>query len=126
MHRYLRVIAGPDRDKVFQISDAFTTQFGRSRHANTQLTDLSVSRVHCEVEIRGKTIYLIDLDSSSGTFVNGKKVSEARLKDGDVVQLGDTQMRVENPTGPEPVSSGSRTIPDANSAKTGAAAEWAV
>jgi serine/threonine protein kinase len=101
MHRFLKVIAGPDLDKVFQVSDAFSTLLGRSKHANTQLNDMSVSRVHCELEIRGKRVLLTDLDSASGTFVNGKKVSECQLKDGDVIQIGNTRLRVENPDAAE-------------------------
>jgi serine/threonine protein kinase len=51
--------------------------------------------VHCEVELRGKRILITDLESGSGTFVNGKRVTEAELHKGDVVRIGDTQLRVE-------------------------------
>jgi serine/threonine protein kinase len=97
MNRVLYVIAGPDQGKRYHVSDSYTTMFGRSRHANTQLTDTSVSRVHCEVEIRNKRVLLTDLESASGTFVNNQRVSECELKDGDIVRLGNTQMRVDNP-----------------------------
>jgi serine/threonine protein kinase len=98
MHRFLYVIAGPDKGQRYQVSDAFTTLLGRSRHANTQLTDTSVSRVHCEIEIRNKRILLTDLDSN-GTFVNNERVSECELKDGDLLRIGNTQMRVDKPAG---------------------------
>ena len=97
MYRLLHVIAGPDQGHRYQVADTFTTMLGRSRHANTQLSDLSVSRVHCEIEIRGGRILLVDLDSASGTFVNNARVSECQLKDGDLIRIGNTQMRVENP-----------------------------
>jgi len=97
MRRLLTAIAGPNQGHRYQVSDTFTTLLGRSRHANTQLADNSVSRVHCEIEIRGKRILLTDLDSSSGTFVNNQRVSECDLKVGDVIRIGNTQLRVDNP-----------------------------
>jgi len=99
MHRFLHVIAGPDKGQRYQISDAFTTLLGRGRHANSQLTDTSVSRVHCEIEIRNRRILLTDLDSAGGTFVNNQRVSECELKDGDTLGIGNTQLRVEKPVG---------------------------
>jgi serine/threonine protein kinase len=95
MNRWLTVIAGPNQGKRFQVTDAITTLVGRSRHVNAQLADTSVSRVHCEVEIRKHHIFLTDLESASGTFVNNERVSECELKDGDVVRVGNTQLRVE-------------------------------
>ena len=92
---YLHVIAGPDKDKIFPLSNDYTVMFGRSKHANTRLADQSVSRVHCEVEVRKGRILLTDLESATGTFVNGKRVSEHLLKPNDVLRIGDTQMRVD-------------------------------
>jgi serine/threonine protein kinase len=101
MHRFLKVISGPDTGKLVQVSDAFTTLIGRGRHADFQLNDPAVSRVHCEVEIRANRVLLTDLESGAGTLVNGVKVEDAKLKDGDVVQIGDTRMRLE--ADPNPV-----------------------
>ncbi len=101
MHRFLLVTSGPDKGHRYQISDAFTTLFGRSRHANTKLSDNSISRVHCEIEIRGKRILLTDLESSSGTFVNNKKIDECEFKDGDVLRIGNTEMKLEKLTAEE-------------------------
>jgi serine/threonine protein kinase len=99
MRRLLYVMAGPNQGQRYLVSDTFTTLLGRSRHANTQLADTSVSRVHCEIEIRNQRVYLTDLDSASGTFVNNQRVGDCVLKDGDIVRIGNTQMRVENPDG---------------------------
>jgi hypothetical protein len=97
MHRLLHVIAGPNQGQSYPITDTFTTMLGRSRHANTQLADNTVSRIHCEIEIRGRRILLTDLESSSGTFVNGRRVEECELKVGDVIHIGNTQLRVQDP-----------------------------
>ena len=52
-------------------------------------SDSNVSRYHAEIEERGGDYWLIDLGSSNGTTVNGKKVDgEVRLNDGDKIVLG--------------------------------------
>lgn len=105
MANFLNVIAGPDKGKRFPVSDAFNVLLGRSRHAETQLADLSVSRVHCEIEVKKKRILITDLDSASGTFVNGKRITETELRVGDVVRIGDTQLRVDgDPIDPSTVA----------------------
>ncbi len=95
MPRLLHVIAGPNQGQRFPLTDGLSILLGRSRHANTPLADNSVSRVHCEIELRGRCILLTDLDSSSGTFVNNQRVRECQLKVGDLVRIGNTQLRVE-------------------------------
>ena len=97
MHLFLKVLGGLQDGKLIQVADSFTTLIGRSKRANGTLSDPRVSRIHCEVEIRGKKVYLSDLDSASGTFVNGKRVHECVLKIGDVVRVGDTQLKLQAP-----------------------------
>jgi serine/threonine protein kinase len=100
----LSVFAGPDKGLSYRPDEAFTLLFGRSRHADCQLKDLSVSRVHCEVELKGERVTITDLDSNSGTFVNGQRIAEAVLKVGDVVRIGDTQMILEGTEVSEPTT----------------------
>jgi len=88
----LNLIAGPDKGQIIHLHEGFPLLFGRSRHADCQLKDLSISRVHCEVELKRGRVSVTDLDSNSGTFVNDKKVAEAYLKEKDVIRIGDTQM----------------------------------
>ena len=94
----LNVFTGPDKGQAFYLHDGCPLLFGRSRHADYQLKDLATSRVHCEVELKGGRISITDLDSNSGTYVNGLKVGECVLKEGDVVKIGDTQMLLEGAT----------------------------
>ena len=66
-----------------------------------------ISRADCEVELEAGQVMVTDLDSNGGTFVNGKRVSEHPAhRTGDVVQIGDTRLRVESPTADE-----ARTLP---------------
>jgi adenylate cyclase len=59
---------------------------------NICISDREVSKEHAVVERRGSEVVVRDLGSSNGTFVNENKISEVRLKDGDVVRVGTTQI----------------------------------
>jgi pSer/pThr/pTyr-binding forkhead associated (FHA) protein len=52
------------------------------------LDDQSVSRRHAIVHQRAASVRILDDRSANGTFVNGRRVTEADLRDGDVVVLG--------------------------------------
>jgi hypothetical protein len=60
--------------------------------------DVSLARRHAEVRLDKGTLTLRDLESSTGTFLNGKRVQEATLKAGDEVKLGNSLVRVEGQT----------------------------
>ena len=59
--------------------------------------DRIVSKEHARIERRGESHVLIDLGSLNGTWVNGTRVSQHTLKDGDRVQLGGSILRFESP-----------------------------
>ncbi len=52
-------------------------------------------RVHCEVELEDGQVHVTDMDSGGGTFLNGKRIHEEYLKEGDVLQIGLTQLRLQ-------------------------------
>ena len=83
---------------------------GREIACDIMLCDDSISRRHAEV-IRDSDCWRVhDLGSSNGTFVNGKRIEEVELADGDVITLGDINLTFEAPRviinsdNPEPVS----------------------
>jgi serine/threonine protein kinase len=98
----LQVTAGPDQGQVFQLVEGEPLLLGRSRHVPWPLKDPSVSRVHCEIELEDGQVVVNDHESSSGTYINGKRVTEAILRSGDVLQIGDTKMRLQVPKGAAP------------------------
>jgi len=65
------------------------TLFGR-KGADIDLDDPAVSRRHFQVEVAGRDVFVRDLDSSNGTFVNGRRVHYAELVDGDEIRAGQT------------------------------------
>jgi pSer/pThr/pTyr-binding forkhead associated (FHA) protein len=59
------------------------------------LRDGEVSRTHVRFESRNGIVYVDDLDSSNGTFLNGQRVSEAiEVREGDRIDVGTTRMIV--------------------------------
>jgi hypothetical protein len=65
---------------------------GRSRDCDIQLADANVSRRHAEVRQEGATFWIVDLDSTNGIDVNGRRLKRAKLEDGDRVVLGSTEL----------------------------------
>src|SRR5262245_37716193 len=94
MNVQLLVVAGPDRGRVVAMS-VFPILIGRGRDTDTCLNDPYVSRAHCRIEMRGTDLSLVALTTNSGTFVNNQRISEHVLRVGDIIRIGDTQLRLE-------------------------------
>src|SRR5262245_4835444 len=93
MDPHLKVIAGPDNGRVFKLVDGQTLAIGRGEATGTQLRDARVSRVHCQVQVDAGKYELIHSSTSGSTQVNGRVVTRYELKPGDVIRVGDTEMR---------------------------------
>lgn len=63
--------------------------FGRADDADTILPGGQVSRHHAEVRWHGTVPVIQDLDSTNGVYLNGRRVSDAALNEGDIVRVGD-------------------------------------
>jgi FHA domain-containing protein/uncharacterized protein DUF1707 len=61
---------------------------GRSSSCQLVLSDATVSRRHAALVVRDGTWRVVDLDSSNGTWVNGRRVIEAEVRPGDELRLG--------------------------------------
>lgn len=87
---YVVVIAGPHTGKNFKV-DADVMVMGRSPKAQVQLQDVGVSRNHAQLKKIGDKVYVEDMNSANGTFLNGEPVRISQeLKDGDKITLGST------------------------------------
>ena len=102
----LRVVSGPHEGDEFGYEEHNTLLVGRSPLAQLQLReDPHFSRNHFRLEVKPPTCYLMDLHSRNGTFVNGDRVTERFLQDGDIISGGKTKILVsidepESPGGP--------------------------
>ena len=96
----LAVAEGPDQGRCVRIG-ADPRRIGTARGCELQLTDRTVSRLHCEVVSRADGVLIFDRGSTNGTFVDGVRVHEAYLHPGCSLRLGDTLLQavaVERPT----------------------------
>ncbi|RKG87945.1 FHA domain-containing protein [Corallococcus terminator] len=74
-----------------------TTSLGRHPSNTLRLVDREVSKEHATIEKVGRDFVLRDLNSSNGTFVNGRRVTgEMRLRDGDEIALGSSRLVFHN------------------------------
>jgi len=85
---YLKLL-GPEKDEeqVYEISTDETV-VGRSSDTDLRLNDLYVSRQHARIVRKNGRYQIVDLKSTHGTFINGQRVEEQALQDGDQVRLG--------------------------------------
>lgn len=91
------VIDGPDKGLMVSLNEPIVIM-GRDRSCRVSLSDLQVSRFHCEFHVREEQVLVTDRDSANGTRVNGELVTRRPLSDGDVISLGNTSVRFRLPS----------------------------
>ncbi|HVY61965.1 MAG TPA: FHA domain-containing serine/threonine-protein kinase, partial [Planctomycetota bacterium] len=91
----LKVVEGPNAGTIYFLGEGESKVFGRSSSADIQLPDPLLSRHH--VMVRGSPAggLVLDLDSSNGTYLNGRLVKEAPLETGDKLKIGNIVLECE-------------------------------
>ena len=105
MHVLLRVTSGPLMGREYRFDRHETFVVGRSSQVHFSVPgDGFLSRNHFLIEFNPPACYLRDLGSSNGTKVNDLRMSQARLRDGDVISAGQSTflVRVEDSRGEIP------------------------
>lgn len=90
------------------------TTIGRVEDNTFQIAEPSVSSHHCEILLRGNDVVIKDLNSTNGTFINGEKVSESVLKPGQMLRLGQVELKLETDgtaAAPPPGAPAPATVP---------------
>ena len=92
----VEIVAGPQTGESYPVDSVRGTIVGRSPTNNVYLKDRSVSRAHCQIRAEAESgrCFIVDLGSTNGTFVNGQRMTESELQDGDVIRLGAYQLKV--------------------------------
>jgi pSer/pThr/pTyr-binding forkhead associated (FHA) protein len=89
----LRVLE-PGGERLFESLCPLT--IGRDRNAELVLSDPEVSRRHARLETRGNVVYVRDLQSSNGTYLNGRRIDAViETREGDEIDVGTTRLQVE-------------------------------
>ncbi|HEY3543629.1 MAG TPA: DUF3662 and FHA domain-containing protein [Gaiellaceae bacterium] len=78
-------------DKTLRV-DKRRVLLGRSRECDIQVEDPNVSRRHAELRQEGSSYWIVDLESTNGVEVNGKRVKRAKLESGDSFTVGSTDI----------------------------------
>ena len=79
-------------DKKTRVVTAPKAVLGRSRECDVRLPDANSSRRHAEIRYEDDTWWIVDLGSTNGTVLNGKRAKKEQLRDGDVITLGSTDI----------------------------------
>lgn len=61
---------------------------GRGSENDIQLLDTTVSQKHAKLMVKPDSLYIEDMGSTNGTYVNGQRIKRHRLKNGDLVMIG--------------------------------------
>jgi ABC transport system ATP-binding/permease protein len=98
----LRTLTTDQSEKIFRILPGGVRTVGRATGADFIVDAALVSRVHCRLTARADGgLEVRDLESTNGTFVNGRRIETALLTDGDRLQVGRVELVVTRET-PEP------------------------
>jgi pSer/pThr/pTyr-binding forkhead associated (FHA) protein len=90
----LKFISGKYQGGEFPLKADKQIVIGRSSELDMVLVEDMVSRKHAKIMISAGNITIEDLGSTNGTFVNGEKVKQARLKEGDRILIGTSILKL--------------------------------
>ncbi len=79
---------------TFRILPGNIKTIGRATGADFIVDATLVSRLHCRLSAGASELEVVDLDSTNGTYVNGKRVERSLLQSGDALGVGDVQLIV--------------------------------
>lgn len=94
----LKALSGATSGKMYLIDG--TTVLGRDAGCDIVITGPHVSRRHAEISIRSGQLWVKDLGSSNGSFLNGKRTEESVLRHGDEVKFDAVTFKVVGPAQP--------------------------
>ena len=77
---------GADAGKAFRVEER--TSIGRLERCEITIKDPEISREHARFFLQGSTLFVADLNSANGTFLNGKPVTRNKVIAGDIITIG--------------------------------------
>lgn len=94
MSYQLHVIAGPDAGRSITLQTGDNLMLGRATDVFYRVNDPRVSRSHCQLKLEGDRVTVACNGGSGGTKVNGQVVQSKTLALGDVLEVGDSKLRL--------------------------------
>jgi len=86
MQKLVLVSAGPPERRI--VVETLPAVIGREVSADIRADDSRVRGFHCVLDSEDETVFVLDLGTRNGTFVNGVRVGRAELRDGDTLTVG--------------------------------------
>jgi hypothetical protein len=83
-------------DEVIELKPG-VTRFGRGASNDLVFSDPEVSDFHCEILLDNEFVFVKDLNSTNGTFIDGEAVRESALYSGQVLRIGPVEMSLDAP-----------------------------
>jgi hypothetical protein len=90
----LRFISGKHKGNEYLLPPSGEVCIGRSSDIDVVLIEDMVSRKHAQITINGNELKIEDLGSTNGTFVNGERITEMKLQQGDRILIGTSIMKL--------------------------------
>ncbi|MCG8456629.1 MAG: FHA domain-containing protein [Holophagales bacterium] len=86
-----------ERPRTFMLDSEKAFAVGRDRHKNTlAVPDPALSSQHFKVVPRGEAQFFVDLESTNGSYVNGRRVAAKRLRHGDMIRAGQVEFEYQS------------------------------
>jgi hypothetical protein len=70
------------------------TVLGRDKSSDLVIDDVNISGRHCILDIRARGLFILDLDSTNGTYVNGVLIRDGYINPGDSLELGNYRLSI--------------------------------
>ncbi len=90
------ILIQPSKTQEFELTEKITS-IGRVPEATICLPEKKASKLHCQILQENGNFILIDLASSNGTRINGRKISRETLKHEDEIQIGEITLHFHHP-----------------------------
>lgn len=103
MHVNLVIFKKDGTQKPYPLSSNVTV-IGRRHDCDLRIPLIPVSRRHCKLSKNDNAIKIHDLESSNGTFINGKRITEATVNPGDYIRVGPITFAIQVDGQPENIA----------------------
>ena len=90
----LHFLEGENEGVEIKLTPTRELNIGRSEESDVFLGEKKISRKHCQINVTEDEVRIVDFESTNGTLLNGKKISDAKLKSGDHLKIGSSLVEV--------------------------------
>lgn len=88
MQLYLEILSGQLKGELRHLQGLEIIRVGRNPESDLNLEDLGISFDHAEIRMRHGSYWVVDCGSTNGTYVNGERAYNSKLREGDVLKFG--------------------------------------